>query len=117
MGRGLFAWMLAFQGINVVSLTVRAGTYVISGKTWLQNLDSLPGPASCTLSSGSDVTRVNLLATSQIGGDRMPVAVQDSATFTQITTIVFSCRHDDLNNRGMSVNDAVLTVLAVDALN
>ncbi len=117
MARNTVASMLTYQGINVVSLIVPAGTYVISGKTWLQNLDSLPGPASCTLSSGSDVTRVNLLATSQIGGDRMPVAVQDSATFTQITTIVFSCKHDDLNNRGMSANDAVLTVLAVDNLN
>ena len=118
IARNTVASMLTYPGINIVSLTVPAGTYVISGKTWLQNLDgSLPGQASCTLSSGSDVTRVNLLATSQIGGDRLPVPVQDSATFTQMTTIVFSCKHDDLNNRGISANDAVLTAVAVDNLN
>ncbi len=109
--------MLTYQGINVVSLTVPAGLYVIWGKTWLQNLDTLPGQASCTLTTGSDVTRVNLLGTGSLGGDRMPVAVQDSATFTQTTTINLSCRHDDVTNRGISANDGVLTVLAVDNLN
>jgi hypothetical protein len=109
--------MLTYQGINVVSLTVPAGTYVIWGKTWLQNLDTFPGPASCTLSSGSDITRVSLVGTGSVGGDKMAVSVQDSATFAQTTTIIFSCKHDDLNNRGMSANDAVLTALAVDNLN
>jgi hypothetical protein len=109
--------MLTYQGISVVSLAVPAGMYVISGKTWLQNLDTLPGQASCTLSSGSDVTRVSVLGTGSLGGDKMPVAVQDSATFTQTTTIVFSCKHDDLSNRGMAANDAALTAVAVDNLN
>jgi hypothetical protein len=109
--------MLTFQGTNIVSLTVPAGTYVIWGKTWLQNLDTLPGQASCTISTGSDATRVNLIGTGALGGDRMSVPVQDSATFTQTTTIVFSCKHDDLNNRGISANDGVLTAVAVDNLN
>jgi len=117
MARSTVASMLTSSGIDVISVTVPAGTYVIWGKTWLQNLDTLPGPASCTLSSGSDVTRVILLGTGSVGGDKMAVSVQDSATFAQTTTINLSCRHDDLNNRGTSANDAVLTALPVDALN
>ena len=109
--------MLTYQGTDVISLTVPPGLYVIWGKTWLMNLDTLPGPASCTLSTGSDTTRVSLLATNQLGGDRMAVSVQDSATFTQITIIMLVCRHDDLNNRGITANDGVLTALAVDNLN
>jgi hypothetical protein len=109
--------MLTSSGIDVISVPVPAGTYVIWGKTWLQNLDTLPGQASCTLSTGSDVTRVSLLGTGSVGGDRMAVSVQDSATFTQSTTINLSCRHDDLTNRGISANDGVLTALAVDNLN
>jgi len=117
MARSTVSSMLTSSGIDVISVTVPAGTYVIWGKTWLQNLDTLPGPASCTLSSGSDVTRVSLLGTGSVGGDKMAVSVQDSATFTQTTTINLSCRHDDLTNRGTSANDAVLTALPVDALN
>ncbi len=117
MARSTVASMLTSSGIDVISVTVPAGTYVIWGKTWLQNLDNLPGPASCTLSSGSDVTRVILLGTGSVGGDKMAVSVQDFATFAQTTTINLSCRHDDLNNRGTSANDAVLTALPVDALN
>jgi len=117
MARSTVASMLTSSGIDVISVTVPAGTYVIWGKTWLQNLDTLPGPASCTLSTGSDVTRVILLGTGSVGGDKMAVSVQDSATFAQTTTINLSCRHDDLNNRGTSANDAVLTALPVDALN
>jgi len=117
MARSTVASMLTSSGIDVISVTVPAGTYVIWGKTWLQNLDTLPGPASCTISTGSDVTRVILLGTGSVGGDKMAVSVQDSATFAQTTTINLSCRHDDLNNRGTSANDAVLTALPVDALN
>ncbi len=117
MARSTVASMLTSSGIDLISVTVPAGTYVIWGKTWLQNLDTLPGPASCTLSSGSDVTRVTLLGTGSVGGDKMAVSVQDSAAFAQTTTINLSCRHDDLTNRGTSANDAVLTALPVDALN
>ncbi len=117
MARSTVASMLTSSGIDVISVTVPAGTYVIWGKTWLQNLDTLPGPASCTISTGSDVTRVILVGTGSVGGDKMAVSVQDSATFAQTTTINLSCRHDDLNNRGTSANDAVLTALPVDALN
>jgi hypothetical protein len=117
MARSTVASMLTSSGIDVISVTVPAGTYVIWGKTWLQNLDTLPGPASCTLSTGSDVTRVILLGTGSVGGDKMALSVQDSATFAQTTTINLSCRHDDLSNRGTSANDAVLTALPVDALN
>jgi len=117
MARSTFASMFTFSGIDVISVTVPAGTYIIWGKTWLQNLDTLPGQASCSLSSGSDVTRVNLLGTGLLGGDRMAISVQDSATFAQTTTINLTCRHDDLANRGLSANDAVLTALPVDALN
>jgi len=109
--------MLTSAGTDVISVTVPAGLYVIWGKTWLQNLDTFPGPASCTLNTGSDVTRVSLLGTGQAGGDRLSVSVQDFATFTQPTTIMLSCRHDDLNNRGIAANDGVLTALAVDNLN
>src|SRR5712692_7922097 len=117
MARSTVASMLTSSGIDVISVTVPAGTYVIWGKTWLQNLDTLPGPASCTISTGSDVTRVILVGTGSVGGAKMAVSVQDSATFAQTTTINLSCRHDDLNNRGTSANDAVLTALPVDALN
>lgn len=117
MARSTVASMLTSSGIDVISVTVPAGTYVIWGKTWLQNLDTLPGQASCTLTTGSDATRVSLLGTGQIGGDRMAVSVQDAATFTQTTIINLSCRHDDLSNRGISANDGVLTVLAVDNIN
>ena len=108
---------LTYQGTDIVSLPVPAGVYAIWGKTWLQNLDTLPGPASCTLNTGSDVTRVSLLGTGQAGGDKLSVSVQDFATFTQPTTIILSCRHDELNNRGATANDGVLTALAVDKLN
>jgi len=117
MARSSVASMLTSSGIDVVSVTVPAGTYVIWGKTWLQNLDTLPGPASCTISTGSDATRVTLLGTGSVGGDKMAISVQDSATFGQTTTINLSCRHDDLTNRGTSANDAVLTALPVDSLN
>lgn len=117
MARSTVASMLTSSGIDVISVTVPAGTYVIWGKTWLQNLDTLAGQASCSLSSGSDITRVSLLGTGSLGGDKMALSVQDSATFAQTTTINLSCRHDDLTNRGLSANDAVLTALPVDALN
>ena len=118
MARSTVALPLSFQGVNVVSVTVPPGLYVIWGKTWLQNIDAiLGGPASCTLSSGSDVTRATLLGTGSLGGDKMSVSVQDSATFTQTTTIALSCRNDDLANHSLYANDAVLTALAVDALN
>src|SRR5713226_3544979 len=107
----------AGANVNVVSVTVPPGLYVIWGKTWLLNVDAVPGPASCTLSTGSDVTRVSLLATNQLGGDRMSVSVQDSATFTQTTTIILSCRHDDFVNHALYANDGVLTALAVDNIN
>jgi len=53
----------------------------------------------------------------QLGGDRMSVSVQDSAAFTQTTTIILTCRHDDLVNRALYANDGVLTALAVDNIN
>ncbi|OLC82352.1 MAG: hypothetical protein AUH66_05130 [Acidobacteria bacterium 13_1_40CM_4_57_6] len=117
MARSTVALPLSFQVVNVVSVTVPPGLYVIWGKTWLQNIDAILGPASCTLSSGSDVTRATLLGTGSLGGDKMSVSVQDSATFTQTTTIALSCRNDDLANHSLYANDAVLTALAVDALN
>jgi len=116
MARSTVALSLTFQGIDVVSVTVPPGTYVIWGKTWLQNIAAVPGPASCTLSTGSDVTRVSLSGTG-LGGDRLSVSVQDSAVFSQITTIIFSCRNDDLVNHSLYANDGVLTALAVDNLN
>jgi hypothetical protein len=117
MARSTVASNLTYQGTDIVSVTVPAGLYVIWGKTWLQNLNTLPGQASCTLSTGSDVTRVILLATNQLGGDRMSVSVQDSAAFTQTTTIILSCRDDDLATHSVYANDGVLTALAVDNLN
>jgi len=116
MARSTVALSLTFQGIDVVSVTVPPGTYVIWGKTWLQNIAAVPGPASCTLSTGSDVTRVSLSGTG-LGGDRLSVSVLDSAVFSQITTIIFSCRNDDLVNHSLYANDGVLTALAVDNLN
>ncbi len=107
----------ATLGTDIVSVTVPPGLYVIWGKTWLLNIDNVPGEASCTLSTGSDVTRVSLLAMNQLGGDRMSVSVQDSADFSQTTTIILTCRHDDLVNRALYANDAVLTALAVDNIN
>jgi len=107
----------ATLGTDIVSVTVPPGLYVIWGKTWLLNTDSVSGAASCTLSTGSDVTRVSLLAMNPLGGDRMSVSVQDSAAFTQTTKIILTCKHDDLFNHFLYANDGVLTALAVDNMN
>ncbi len=114
MARSTTPMQLTLAGTDVVSVTVPPGLYVIWGKTWLLNIDTVPGPASCTLSTGSDLSRVSLLAPNQLGGDRMLVSVQDSASFAQTTTITLSCKHDDFVNRGLYANDGVLTALAVD---
>ena len=96
---------------TVASVTVPAGSYLIFGKTWLQNVDGDSQDGICKLSTG-DVTLVSLNGTTD-GAFAQSVSVQDTAVgVPDNTTISMTCA----TYNGAAENTK-LTVIAVDAVN
>ena len=79
---------LTDTGAQVLSLTVPAGTYAISAKASVANLDSAVQPAYCALSTG-DTSEVELAG----GSDDIEqvISLLDAATFASQTAITLSC--------------------------
>ncbi len=98
---------------TVAQVIVPAGTYLIFGKTSVQNTDSgSETRATCKLSSG-DQTDIHL----DPGTDHViqgSIAVQDSATFSGTAAITMTC--NVAASTGIATN-AALTAVAVDQLN
>jgi hypothetical protein len=96
---------------TVASVTVPAGSYLVFGKTWVQNVDGDSQNGICKLSTG-DVTLVSLNGTTS-GGFAQSVSVQDAAVnVPDNTTISMTCA----TFNGAAENSK-LTVIAVDAVN
>jgi hypothetical protein len=95
----------------VASTTVPAGSYLIFGKTWLDNLDGSDQDATCTLSTG-DRTTVRLGAAGNAAW-LQSVTVQDTAlNVPDATTITMNCA----TFNGGAAN-AKLTAIRVDTVN
>jgi hypothetical protein len=79
---------LTNTGVQVLLLNIPAGTYAISAKVSVANLDPLVRPASCVLSTG-DISGVELGP----GADdfEQVISLLDAFTFTSDTAITFSC--------------------------
>jgi hypothetical protein len=91
-----------------MSLIVPAGTYAISAKASVANLDSAVQSAYCALSTG-DISGVELTGGAE--GSEQLISLLDGATFASDTAITLSC----LTLNG-SVTDGVLTAIAVENL-
>jgi hypothetical protein len=102
--------------VTLASVTVPAGSYLIFGKTELQNGDSSDQPAQCTLgndtvSSQFDVTDVELSGGS--GSNILSVSVQGTAVGVPNGTIILmTC--NTLNGEAQYTK---LTAIAVNAIN
>jgi hypothetical protein len=95
----------------VASVTVPAGSYLLFGKTWLQNVDGDDQFASCVLSTG-DTTYVHLSGEGD-GGSSQSVSVQDAvANVPDGTTFTMTCATYNAAAQGNK-----LTAIAVDAIN
>jgi hypothetical protein len=96
---------------TVASVTVPAGSYLIFGKTWLQNTDGSDQDGICNLSTG-DHTRVRLGGTGNAAW-LQSVVVQDTAVnVPDGTTITMTCA---TYNGG--AENSKLTAISVDAIN
>jgi len=98
---------------TVAQLIVPAGTYLILAKTALQNSDGSNQEGVCTLNSG-DTLEVFLDGAGNPAGVEA-LSLQDSATFSATSAITMTCKM--LGGSGGEANNAVLTAIAVDALN
>jgi hypothetical protein len=100
---------------TVASVTVQAGSYLIFGKTWLQNADSSDQYGYCELSTGfsnGDKTGVRLGAIGN-AGEGASVTVQDTAlSVADGTQITMTCA----TFKGWATN-VKLTAIAVNAIN
>jgi hypothetical protein len=92
-------------------VTVPAGSYLVFGKTWVQNVDGDSQNGICKLSTG-DVTLVSLNGTTS-GGFAQSVSVQDAAVNVPDNTTI-SMRCATFNG---AAENSKLTVIAVDAVN
>ena len=112
VGRG--GGVISGAGAVVASVDVPPGSYVISGKVSLTNLDNDSQDASCRLSTG-DVSPLRLGgvggASEEIGPNVMAVSVADTAALGGDTTITMHCSTFD----GLSTS-AVLTAIAVGGI-
>jgi hypothetical protein len=96
---------------TVASVTVSAGSYLIFGKTWLQNIDSSDQYGYCELSTG-DKTGVRLGAIGN-AGEGESVTVQDTAVnVADGTEITMTCA----TYKGFATN-VKLTAIAVNTIN
>jgi hypothetical protein len=100
---------------TVASVTVSAGSYLIFGKTWLQNADSSDQYGYCELSTGfstGDKTGVRLGALGN-AGEGESVTVQDTAlSVADGTQITMTCA----TYKGWATN-VKLTAIRVDTIN
>jgi hypothetical protein len=100
---------------TVASVTVQAGSYLIFGKTWLQNADSSDQYGYCELSTGfstGDKTGVRLGAIGN-AGEGASVTVQDTAlSVADGTQITMTCA----TFKGWATN-VKLTAMAVNTIN
>jgi len=87
----------------VLTLNVPAGTYAISGKVSVANLDSVDQTASCVLITG-DTTSVKLGA-----GTAQEISMLDVGTFDIDTAITLSCATSNGN-----AMDGVLAAIEVE---
>ena len=112
--RGTAPTQLGTTDTTVAQVIVPLGTYLIFGKTSIQNTDSNNSAiATCTLSTG-DTTSV-FLDTANNPVRQELVSLQDSAAFSTTAAITMSCKVGSAST-GVAQNP-VLTVIAVDQLN
>lgn len=96
---------------TVASVTVPAGSYLLFGKTWLQNTDGSDQDGICKLSTGDET--IVRLSSYNSGGYFQSVVVQDTAVnVPDATTIMMTCA----TYNGAAENTK-LTAIAVDAIN
>jgi hypothetical protein len=93
---------------QVMSLMVPAGTYAISAKVSVTNLDSAVQSAYCALSTGN-ISGVDLAGGAE--DNEQVISLLDAATFASDTAITLSC----LTLNG-SVMDGVLAAIEVENL-
>ena len=99
--------VLSSTGVQVLSLTVPAGTYAISAKVSVTNADAAPQSAQCMLSTG-DLSLVEIEGGNDVGE---MISLLDAATFTSDTPIILTCF--TLNGSAM---DGVLGAIEVENL-
>lgn len=95
------------NGVNVASISVPAGSYVVFGKATIQNTDSSSQAGDCHLSTGD---KTGIAAIPSFGD--VALSVQDTTTFSQTTTITLTCATFSGNEQW-----AALTAIAVDVIN
>jgi hypothetical protein len=98
---------------TVAQVIVPAGTYLLFGKTVIQNNDGNRTAAICSLSTG-ETSAIDLDNNTSPAGEAS-LSLQDSATVSATTAITMTCKLS--SGIGGNANDPVLTVIAVDQLN
>jgi hypothetical protein len=101
---------------TVASLTVPAGSYLITGKTWVENGDGQSSNVGCFLLLGTGIFPFDSTSTSLAAGQIAALALQNSGTFSQPTTITLGCL-EAVPGVGISASNTVLSALSVGAIN
>jgi hypothetical protein len=93
VARNSFTDSLGTSGKDVASVTVPAGSYLISAKTALEDFDSDTQPASCSLSTGDSMSVTVVDSELFSGSNFFPqaIALLDTATFAANTVITMHC--------------------------
>lgn len=102
---------------TVASLTVPAGSYLILGKTWLQNGDATSNSGGCFLSPGAGTLPFDSTNTTLPGSQSDALSLQSAQTFSQPTTITLGCIEVQAGApSGISASNTVLSALSVGTI-
>lgn len=96
-------------GVDVVSLSLPAGDYVINAKLYLINFDQDTQFSNCSLSTG-DYWEMDLSQEGDVG-DTVTLALQDVVSFAATSAVTLHCF-----GYGVNAHDAVLTAIKVGAV-
>ena len=105
-----------FNGREVISLDLPAGTYVIFAKAWLDHGSGTPVRAECTLTAGVNFDQARAgLDTNTSVLDTASVAMTVVNTFAADGSAVLECDEVEFN-ADLRVYDAKITAIAVDSI-
>jgi hypothetical protein len=101
----------------IASLSVPAGSYLILGKTSLQNSDTTPNSAGCFLTLVVGGFPFDQTSSSLAPGQSASLSLQSSQTFPGPATINLQCIATQAGVAGISASNTVLSALSVGAIN
>jgi IPT/TIG domain len=108
----------AFNAAAITSVLVPAGSYLILGKTSLQNGDVNSVSASCVLEPVvGGFAFFDQASTSVAAGQSGVLSLQSVETFSQPTTINLQCIQTAGTASSVSASNTVLSALSVGAIN